>query len=1656
MPGGVAEQLVARTTLDLDTIHEKLRARLRAVEQRIERLEASPSSGPRSVSDKRTPLLQLDADEKTCIEQAAWELDDAVFDRALPKHEEETRMTKYPENFSKAHEEHVSLLHATKAYQRAIIALIILTFWEVPPWCHGKHDGNMKIWSFQAGADWCPLPSTSGPNKNPNLSGISYLPPGYAFIAEIAIQIVIVYKLWCEYTLDRDHFLPMNVHVRKRITNLGFFFAVGSIIDTALFMIIRLPFRLTFIFRTGQIFLLPKVQHIFVQIFSKRVMLEFGSVAIFLVGTMVFFAWVAFTIFGNADGFSYMDGEEKVLANKGFTSVGDSLNTMFVGGVTGDFIDCFLPSFNVFRGSGLIWMVYLLLTQVLFKNLVMDTLISAYLNGKEEEEEIIVDCQIGGMTMAFEKLSEDGETISKSRFVAFTKVLGGIPRWHPISPELAEMIYDQFEPTLNKTNFVNMCVLLQSEFVVTDFASPYLEDAKKVYGDIEEYVLVSEDPEHPDDPSRFDKLMNRVLGLNLVMVVIESVYDLWEIPEPGILSVIEIAFSFVYLGEVLVKLMVVSFGEYWASVANRFDFFTTWLLLTTSMLKYLPFSFIKADLAHYANIMRLLRLIRILKQLKRYPQVQFMLAVISRIAQCAGEVLMLMGTFFFFFCCLAVNMFGGLLYEGNPALEGSEYAEKHWYVLNFNDMFMAFMMWFVQILCEYVPNYSDSLQRTATAAGLWYGWYSPLIIGLFYITTAAIMYELLLAFTVDVFMAVKEEPEWRNSEDENEEVREEREEEKAEKEEAEKDGSSSSSSSSEDDWNIEEFLASFQEKVFAEGREVVHFRMKTDFTFQSELKEKYVNIVKGMDSDSIEHDVKDIVKAAWLYENGVCHQLITSESKNKELENLRNEKEEAKEAGDKEREEKVKKRFEALESEMDTFPDELEKARADHIEVLLATNAFYKAIVAIVLLTLTEVPAWCHENKAAHLGPWSWARGSEWCRAPKEDANLYLSGIWYFPPGYALVFEIVCEVIILRRFMKEYEFEKKHFMDLGGKHGNFRYSYLCNIYVGCFCSIGSIIDTAVFTIFRYPFRFTFIFRTGLLCLLPGVQRLSIRIFSKEMMGQFLSVAYFFIGTVLFFAWIAVTMFKDENEIAFQMGGKDIPVNLGFTGLQSSIYTMFLAGMSEGFDDIFIPTVTTYRGVSILWLAFLVLTQVLFLNLVIDAFVAAYLEGSENLMSLTAHAEAKAVYHTSLLLFDDEKLDKDVFIRFVQELSRSPRMKSIEDKVTSALYDHYAENNGEVTPENFCDLISVVQNLVWEAPQNSPIETMAPDIWNSGWFKNIRAKVWEPADAPWFDEFMDTVLLFNLVFIVVQSMETKNNVIVPEWMHLSELFTLVYIWEVGVKLAVKSWGAYWGVPANRFDFFATWLLAGTSVLKYLPIAALQQDLVRYANLLRLLRLLRVVKKLKRYERFQFMVGTVVKMVERAVDILQLLSVCLFLFTTFGVNFFGGLLYEGNPALAGSDYESKHWFVFNFNDPIMGFTTWFTQLLCEYAPEWADALWRVSAFGDIAWYIYPIFYIFGVAIVFEILTAFTIETYLALKEEADGEADEESDSEDEDDAFEMEDEIMSRVTEKLKAQNKGLHMKRALLQDLQKKIQSAWLEELEESEEKEKNGEEKTED
>eukprot|EP00413_Alexandrium_margalefii_P041505 CAMPEP_0204596024 /NCGR_PEP_ID=MMETSP0661-20131031/53007_1 /ASSEMBLY_ACC=CAM_ASM_000606 /TAXON_ID=109239 /ORGANISM="Alexandrium margalefi, Strain AMGDE01CS-322" /LENGTH=359 /DNA_ID=CAMNT_0051606605 /DNA_START=47 /DNA_END=1123 /DNA_ORIENTATION=- len=308
---------------------------------------------------------------------------------------------------------------------------------------------------------------------------------------------------------------------------------------------------------------------------------------------------------------------------------------------------------------------------------------------------------------------------------------------------------------VTRENWCDLCLILRNEFWVTKWKAQFnLQDEP-------EFAWLCKMVEEPEETPDFDKLMNKVLLLNLVMVVLESTYDVMNWNEPAWMDYVELVFAFIYVGEVCIKLSVKAFAEYWSFSTNRFDFFTTWLLLATSILPYMPFAEVKADLSHYANILRLLRLLRVLKQLKKFPSVQFMVFTVSRIMSAAGEILALMGTSMFFFCNLSVNLFGGVLYEGNPKLEGTEYAENRWFFLNFNDMFAAFAMWFVQVLNEYVPSYSQALHRASA-----YGEFAWWIVVLFYITTAAIMYELLLAFTIDIFLAVKSE--WYH-EDEDEE-----------------------------------------------------------------------------------------------------------------------------------------------------------------------------------------------------------------------------------------------------------------------------------------------------------------------------------------------------------------------------------------------------------------------------------------------------------------------------------------------------------------------------------------------------------------------------------------------------------------------------------------------------------------------------------------------------------------------------------------------------------------------------------------------------------------------------------------------------------------------------------------------------------------------
>lgn len=93
-----------------------------------------------------------------------------------------------------------------------------------------------------------------------------------------------------------------------------------------------------------------------------------------------------------------------------------------------------------------------------------------------------------------------------------------------------------------------------------------------------------------------------------------------------------------------------------------------------------------------------------------------------------------------------MQLWGGTLYATHPALEGTEYEEKDMFVLNFNDFLMSFAVWVVLLLCEYKDEFPSAVAATNSLPGSW------IIFLIFYILGVSIIFELVKAFTIEVFV----------------------------------------------------------------------------------------------------------------------------------------------------------------------------------------------------------------------------------------------------------------------------------------------------------------------------------------------------------------------------------------------------------------------------------------------------------------------------------------------------------------------------------------------------------------------------------------------------------------------------------------------------------------------------------------------------------------------------------------------------------------------------------------------------------------------------------------------------------------------------------------------------------------------------------------
>lgn len=635
--------------------------------------------------------------------------------------------------------------------QMSVLGLLLLTVFETPLWCNSSGAWH---WDWQPAEERCSA-SSSMPRDEIIMSGVIMLPTGIGAIVEYSLLIAILVRVTLIWRVESAFKDCGSARGTKQVIGDYVLIALGLVDACVYWANPATSFRIAPYVRFGLAASIPWVRDLLHSFW--RVAKAIVKVFLFLMGTVVIFAWVAAMVFDDLVGKDrYGDP-----INQGFESFGSALYTSFATMTTAVTPDAMIPSYVWSRSFVLMWIPFLVLATVIFNNVLLATVYSEYQAHTTSRVKADLAQRNYSLKAAFEMIKERSlEGDFHVRFETFVQVATMLRTFHPISVDekLLRLIYQALDEnndgTLDSSEFEVMCDILQTEFTITRRDGWF----RMHYGDTclgrGLRRIIDKSAEGTDfgynerfQGSVFDKFMNFVLAMNVVWVVFQSVIDLNNMEEPGFFQAIDVFFSFIYLLEVGLKLCYWSWGEYWQNNDNRFDFVST-MVLAASAFGYLFFK-VDRNILRYLNLLRLVRLLKALNNISAYREVW---SVIERMVRTCSDVLAMNFLVIYLWSAAGVQLFGGQLCESNARLAGQDlaYFSSHYQVYNFNDMFMGMITLYYFTLGTWIDPIACACMELADKFTFqWFLNYGFLLT--FYVGSPLLAFNVFTSFSIDVF-----------------------------------------------------------------------------------------------------------------------------------------------------------------------------------------------------------------------------------------------------------------------------------------------------------------------------------------------------------------------------------------------------------------------------------------------------------------------------------------------------------------------------------------------------------------------------------------------------------------------------------------------------------------------------------------------------------------------------------------------------------------------------------------------------------------------------------------------------------------------------------------------------------------------------------------
>jgi two pore calcium channel protein len=169
----------------------------------------------------------------------------------------------------------------------------------------------------------------------------------------------------------------------------------------------------------------------------------------------------------------------------------------------------------------------------------------------------------------------------------------------------------------------------------------------------------------------------------------------------------------------------------------------------------------------------------------------------------------------------------------------------------------------------------------------------------------------------------------------------------------------------------------------------------------------------------------------------------------------------------------------------------------------------------------------------------------------------------------------------------------------------------------------------------------------------------------------------------------------------------------------------------------------------------------------------------------------------------------------------------------------------------------------------------------------------------FEHFIDFVIILNTAVVLVQSYpelsgQTSGVAQNPKyyhnemdiyWEYAEAAFTVIYTFEMTIKIIILGWKKYTSMARNIFDGFITILAILATAYVYYPNSFNDPRLIRYIIMARVLRCARIFMTFKPFE---VMGKTFLGILPSVGRVAALLFCAVYMFSGIGMHFFGGLI------------------------------------------------------------------------------------------------------------------------------------------------------------------------